>query len=146
MPAVDLTRARATYLEKVLLDRVTISRDPARKRDSEFREETGDYEGGDDLDTIATDVPAKAKELNPLRESTEDVGAAPMTKITYEVALAYDDAVDLDIRAGDKLTFTTAQDPLLAGVSMFVVEIVTGTLLIGRKVFATRRVDAVDQR
>lgn len=143
MPGVDLTNARVTFTEKVLLDRVTITRNPSGVRNASFDDQTGEYVDPDgDLVQLATGVPAKAKELT-LQESPEDVGAAPVVDKLWDVSLDFTLAPEMQI--GDLIHFDTSDDDTLVGITMYVRRVFTGTIRVARKVQCGRRFDARDR-
>lgn len=146
MPQVDLTRARASVRERVLIDRCTITRNPRQFRDAKFDEATGEYVlvGGDDLDlqTLATDVPCLVSELS-LQEQ-EGEGAGETVAKRWSVKLDFDDAPD-DLQLGDCVRLTTSTDPLLQGKPMYVARVYEKTLRVWRVVETTRRIDASSQ-
>lgn len=145
MTAVDLTFARARARDRVLLDRVTISRNPEGKRDSEFDAETGTFvipDPEDEISTLADDVPALAR-----ANGTTDVsiGGETVTARRWTVKLGYDEAPE-GIAFGDMVTFTTSEDADLQGTVLFVNDVTLKTLRVFREVECVRLVDGTERR
>jgi hypothetical protein len=145
---VDLTRPRATVVEKVLVDRCTISRNPAGWRTTEFDEDTGRYVVPDqdvdvDVTTLATAVPAAAREWTT-RDTTESDGGGDVVVKNWSVKLGFDAAPD-GLAIGDVVVFDTSTDPDLVGLKLYVTRVHTGTIRVWREVDVARRVNAVDR-
>ncbi len=143
MAGVDLTRARLSATDKVLLDRCSITRNPEGQRDAVFDAETGDYAADpDETEILATDVPCMAREMAALDGA---VGSAPAVVKRWTVKLDFATVPD-DLRVGDTVTLTTSTDPLLEGVPLRVNDVVTKTLRVWREVECSRRSDGTGRR
>lgn len=147
MAGIDLTNARRRVTEKVLVDRCSIFRNPAASSKRLIDDTTGDpIEGPGDADeqALASNVPCAARSGgSSVVTGSEQVGDQMTSAQTWEVSLDYYAAPELAI--GDRIVFTTSVDPMLLGVDLFVLEVVTGTLRASRRCTVGRRVGAYGQ-
>lgn len=137
MPEVDLTFARQTVAETILLDRCTVTRELPGPLGAVFNEVTGHYENVKaDSVVLAVDEPCK------VREEADNLTTLPdrQRELYYSVAFAYG---RLDaIQGGDVIRVTESRDPRLVDLELDVCEVVESTIRVMRRVRAVRRAHA----
>jgi hypothetical protein len=136
--AIDLTGPRKRVRDRVLVDRVTLTANPATAPVDPIDDSTGLPVTSPDADAtvLAVNVPCVVRERDVLETVDDDT----VVKV-YDVSLGFDEA-PADVPLGTRVTITLSSDTELQGLVLYVRRVNAGTLRVTRKLECTRRFDA----
>jgi hypothetical protein len=138
--ALDLRNVQKQAASIVLTDRCNIWRDPEGSSDDVMDPATLSYDPNPDAIKVHSNRTCGVKWL--LRGGGVGQGGQPLVVSEYEVKF---EQPFIDIKVGDRIEMLTCiHDPRLIGKSLFVIEVLHGSLAVFKKVRTVMREEGID--